>query len=209
MSGLSGVGVFWAFTSSMSCAMICVGYFLPYWVSGHMLIKISGKSEQHIPVHFGIFRRCNYPALTTDNQLTVIYECGRYSTFRDIPSASWQITTLTVGVGCGLCLLISTVSMFGVCIKRVVIATVARTAGVLQLCSALLMITGVAVYPNGWDSPEVRQVCGQTSSSYHLGTCSLSWCFYLTSVGIIITLLSSALAFHAPKRKEVRPENFL
>ena len=35
------------------------------------------------------------------------------------------------------------------------------------------------------------------------GTCSLSWCFYMTSSGIVMTLMCAALAFHAPKRKQI------
>lgn len=203
MTGLSGVGVFWACSSFVSSVISCVGFFLPYWISGQMFIQMAGKPGQNFPVHFGIFRRCNYPAINVDGELTMILECGRYTTFGDIPSTSWQIATLTIGFGSGICFLVSLTALFGVCVKGVVIATVARSAGLLQMCSALLMAAGVGLYPNGWDSAEVRQACGNTSRSYHLGDCSLSWCFYLTSVGIGLTLMCSGLAFHAPKGKQI------
>ena len=31
------------------------------------------------------------------------------------------------------------------------------------------MAMGVGIYPNGWNSPEVQQVCGDMSESYNLG----------------------------------------
>ncbi|XP_052782678.1 LHFPL tetraspan subfamily member 6 protein-like isoform X2 [Mya arenaria] len=170
MSGLSGVGVFWAFTSILSAIISCVGYFMPHWITGRITLQHPGKSPQITPVHFGIFRRCNYPYIGDDGTLTISHECGRYTAFSDIPSVSWQIATLTVGVGCCLCLLVSLTAMFGVCVKGVVIPTVARTAGIIQMCS---------------------------------GDCSLSWCFYVTSAGIVMTLMCSALSFHAPKWKQI------
>lgn len=197
MSGLSGVGVFWAFSSFLGSIAASVGFYLPYWLSGYMANDIA------TPVHFGVFRRCNYPSLDENGQIKIIMECGRYTTFADIPSTSWQIATLTIGVGCGLSFLVSVTAMFGLCVKGVVIPTVARTAGIIQMCSGLLMGAGIGMYPNGWDSPEVQQACGYTSKAYDMGICSLSWCFYMTSAGAGITLMCTVLAFHAPKRKQV------
>ncbi|XP_052782679.1 LHFPL tetraspan subfamily member 6 protein-like [Mya arenaria] len=203
MSGLSGIGVFWAFTSILSATISCVGYFMPHWFIGRITLHQPGKSPEIVPVHFGIFRRCNYPYIGDDGKLTIIHECGRYTAFSDIPSVSWQITTLLVGAGCCLCFLVALTAMFGVCVKGVVIPTVARTAGIIQMCSGFLMSAGVGIYPNGWDSPEVKQACGHTSKSYNLGDCSLSWCFYVTSAGIVMTFMCAALSFHAPKRKQI------
>ena len=136
MSGLSGIGMIWAFTSFISSVIICVGYFMPYWISGQMYFPFSGKSGQAVPVYFGIFRRCNYPAIK-DGDLTMILECGKYTHFSDIPSLSWQISTLVIGFACGICLLVSLTAMFGICVKSVIVPTVARTAGILQICSGI------------------------------------------------------------------------
>ena len=129
MSGLSGVGVFWAFCSFLGSVFVSVGFYLPYWLNGFMAFDIA------TPVSFGVFRRCNYPSLGDEGHITIIKECGRYTSFTDIPSTSWQIATLTIGVGCGLALLVSVTAMFGLCVKGVVIPTVARTAGIIQMCS--------------------------------------------------------------------------
>ena len=134
MSGLSGVGVFWAFSSLLGSVAASVGFYLPYWLSGFMAYDIA------TPVHFGVFRRCNYPSLDVKGHTKIIMECGRYTTFMDIPSTSWQIATLTIGAGCCLALLVSVTAMFGVCLKGVVIPTVARTAGIIQICSGTCMI---------------------------------------------------------------------
>ena len=39
------------------------------------------------------------------------------------------------------------------------------------------MATGMAIYPNGWKSPEIQQACGFTSHSYRLGEIFNVMCF--------------------------------
>ena len=43
--------------------------------------------------------------------------------------------------------------------------------------TGLLMATGMAIYPNGWKSPEIQQACGFTSHSYRLGEIFNVMCF--------------------------------
>lgn len=126
MAGLSGVGVFWAFSSLLAALAASVGFYMPFWLRGYM---------GEMPVYFGVFRRCNYPRMNEYGNLVMVEECGRYSTFGDIPSLSWQIGTLTIGVGCGLAMLVSLTAILAVCIQGIVSPTIARVAGILQLCA--------------------------------------------------------------------------
>lgn len=81
------IGKFWAVTSFLASAAIAVGYYFPYWLEGNYLTADGGE----IPMYFGIFRRCTYPQLQADGTVWVVEECGRYSTFNDIPSIFWQV----------------------------------------------------------------------------------------------------------------------
>ena len=126
MAGLSPVGVFWAISSLVAGLASSVGFYMPYWLRG---------SLGDTPVYFGVFRRCNYPRLDEFGNLLIVKECGRYSTFEDIPSLSWQIGTLTIGVGCGLAMLVALTAILAVCIPGIVSTHVAKVAGILQLCA--------------------------------------------------------------------------
>ena len=139
MSGLSGVGVFWAFCSFVGSIAASIGYYLPYWLSGYMANDVT------TPVYFGVFRRCNYPSLDESGEIKIVMECGRYSSYTDIPSISWQIATLTIGVGCGLALLVALTAVFGLCVKGVIIPTVARTAGIIQMCSGKWLALSILI----------------------------------------------------------------
>ncbi|XP_064615439.1 LHFPL tetraspan subfamily member 6 protein-like [Liolophura sinensis] len=194
-SGLSKVGVIWALASFLSATAASVGFYLPFWLQGWM------RDEHVTPVYFGVFRRCNYPKLMKTGLIKVVEECGRYTTFYDIPSMSWQIAAVLVGVGCGIAILVSFTALLAMCIKDIFSETAVRVAGVVQLLAGLLIGAGIAIYPNGWDSIEVQQACGHASASYRMGGCQLSWAFYLTAGGAAVTMICAALSCGASKEK--------
>jgi hypothetical protein len=80
---LTAGGVIWTFLSLSAAILNCSGYYCPYW--------LKGSYHNAIDVSFGSFRRCNYPRLTNDGKIEIVIECGRYQTFGDIPSLSWQV----------------------------------------------------------------------------------------------------------------------
>ena len=125
-SGLSCVGTMWAILSFVTAVVSCVGYFMPFWIRG--TVRFSNGTETFI----GLFRRCNYPALTSGGRVEVVRECGRYTTFADIPSPWWQAATISVGVGCGLIVLVTFVAIAACCLKGVVTRTTAKCAGIIQ-----------------------------------------------------------------------------
>ncbi|XP_046623606.1 arrestin domain-containing protein 17-like isoform X1 [Neodiprion virginianus] len=92
---MSVLCVIWATLSIIASVFACSGFYLPYWIQGRLL----GKAD----AYFSSFRRCNYPRLRAPNAAPeIVYECARYSSFWDIPSAWWQASTVTIGVGVAL-----------------------------------------------------------------------------------------------------------
>ncbi|GFQ90780.1 uncharacterized protein TNCT_234101 [Trichonephila clavata] len=70
---------------------------------------------------------------------------------------------------------------------------------------ALLIATGCCIYPNGWSSREIRDVCGPDSEAYRLGSCQISWSLYLLCTGVGILLLCVILSL---KASHVKPNSF-
>eukprot|EP00058_Branchiostoma_floridae_P007588 XP_002593076.1 hypothetical protein BRAFLDRAFT_72850 [Branchiostoma floridae] len=69
--------------------------------------------------------------------------------------------------------------------------------------AAILVAAGVVLYPNGWSSVEVQQACGNLSRAYALGTCKMSWSYYITIGGSLLTFLCSGLSYNAARTKNV------
>ena len=118
--GLTTTGIVWTFVSFVATCLCCTGFIFPYWITGSMF----GHA-----VHFGIFRRCNYP--TTSREIAV--GCGRYSSFEDIPTLSWQLCTILIGAGCLVSMLVAFTGILACCVKDLVTRKVGKAAGIIQL----------------------------------------------------------------------------
>lgn len=196
-SSLGWVGKLWAAVSLVSALACCAGFFLPYWLLGRQL---------DTPVSFGVFRRCSYPAPLAPRGLRMVQQCGRYASFFGIPSLAWRLCCLLTGIGCALLLLVALTALMGCCISHLLSRTLARVAGAIQFIGGLLIGSGCALYPLGWNSEEVRQTCSNLSDQFELGTCQLGWAFYCTAGGAAVTmLLCTWLACFAGKKQKQYP----
>ncbi|XP_032070409.1 LHFPL tetraspan subfamily member 6 protein [Thamnophis elegans] len=197
-SSLTYAGVIWALFSFLCAGASCVGFFMPYWLLGSQLEK---------PVSFGTFRRCSYPVRDESRQMTVMVEqCGRYASFQAIPSVEWQICTVVTGLGSGLLLLVALTALMGCCVYELISRTVGRVAGGIQFLGGLLIGSGCALYPLGWDSEEVRQACGNLSDQFELGTCEIGWAYYCTGGGAAgAMLICTWLACFSGKKQKQYP----
>jgi len=192
-SSLTCVGVLWACLSIISALASSIAFYCPFWIQGRLL----GEYD----TYFGSFRRCNFPRLNADSVVEIIQECGRYSTFWTIPTPWWQLSTVLVGLGCGISLLVATTAVAACCISYVLNTGSARLAGSLQLTAAMLICVGVAAYPVGWYTPEIRDACGDEANIFNLGDCQLSWSCYLMSASVGVLLLCVGLSVKASKVK--------
>ncbi len=65
------------------------------------------------------------------------------------------------------------------------------------------------IYPDGWDSEEVKRMCGQRTDKYTLGNCTVRWAYILAIISIMDSLILSFLAFVLGNRQDnLLPEDF-
>ncbi|KAL0276975.1 UNVERIFIED_CONTAM: hypothetical protein PYX00_004422 [Menopon gallinae] len=191
-TSLTGVGAVWASLSLVAAILCCSGFYLPFWIQGRLFNKVDA--------YFSSFRRCNYPRVTSAG-VEIIQECGRYSRFWDIPSPWWQASTVLVGVASALSLLVGITAAAACCVTYVVHTGTARAAGFIQLCAAIMVCGGVALYPVGWDNREIKESCGETAHIYKIGNCNVSWSAYLLLGAVTLLLFCFALSFCASRIK--------
>ncbi|KAM4665070.1 LHFPL tetraspan subfamily member 3 protein-like isoform 2-T2 [Discoglossus pictus] len=80
--------------------------------------------------------------------------------------------------------------------------TVFKLCAWLQLSAASCQALGCLLFPDGWDSPAIRPLCGYRSDRYELGSCSVHWAFVLAIIGIFDALVLSVLGFTLGKRQD-------
>lgn len=82
-----------------------------------------------------------------------------------------------------------------------------------MLSSALCLVLGCMIFPDGWDSETIRDMCGAKTGKYSLGDCSVRWAYILAIIGILNALILSFLAFVLGNRQtdllqeELKQEN--
>ena len=139
---LSVIGLIWAGLSFISATISCLGYFMPYWLSGGSTSSSTGAS-------FGTFRYCSRAPITADsyrslpttaNSPLLAIRCRRYSSFDDIPTVWWQATTVIAGIGCCVGLLVSFMAIACCCVSDVMSRTVACAACIVQLLAGLFLL---------------------------------------------------------------------
>lgn len=71
------------------------------------------------------------------------------------------------------------------------------------------MTMGCLIYPDGWDAPEVKRMCGERTDKYQLGNCTVRWAYILALISIMDALILSFLAFTLGNRQDqLLPEDF-
>ncbi|KAL2733668.1 LHFPL tetraspan subfamily member 6 protein-like isoform X3 [Vespula maculifrons] len=101
--------------------------------------------------------------------------------FWDIPSAWWQASTVTMGIGVSIAVigaltLLAAASSFLPHILRTpkhtrLLGSIHFIAAILCLYVIAAMICGgLVMYPIGWDNQEVRESCGKAANVYNLET---------------------------------------
>lgn len=61
--------------------------------------------------------------------------------------------------------------------------------------TAICLLSGVLIFPAGWDSAAVKEVCGNEAGSYNVGQCSIRWAYILAIIGVVDCGVLSILAF--------------
>lgn len=61
--------------------------------------------------------------------------------------------------------------------------------------TALCLVLGCMIFPDGWDAETIRDMCGEKTGKYSLGDCSVRWAYILAIIGILNALILSFLAF--------------
>ncbi|VDP20007.1 unnamed protein product [Schistosoma margrebowiei] len=63
----------------------------------------------------------------------------------------------------------------------------------------LILLTSIIMWPAGWDSVTIREVCGGSVGPYSKGNCSIGWAPLASICGIILLLISAILSIAVDK----------
>ncbi|KAM5262671.1 LHFPL tetraspan subfamily member 5 protein [Ctenodactylus gundi] len=173
------VGVMWGTLTICFSVLVMALFIQPYWIGDSVSTPQAG--------YFGLFSYCVGNVLSSE----LICKGGPLD-FASIPSRAFKTAMFFVALA--MFLIIGSIicfSLFFICNT----ATVYKICAWMQLAAATGLMIGCLVYPDGWDSSEVRRMCGEQTGKYTLGHCTIRWAFMLAILSIGDALILSFLAF--------------
>ncbi len=59
----------------------------------------------------------------------------------------------------------------------------------------LCYISGILVFPVGWDATDVQSICGTKAGIYDMGNCSIGWSYIVIIIGTGIAMTAMAMSW--------------
>uniref|UniRef100_A0A3B3BXT8 LHFPL tetraspan subfamily member 4b n=1 Tax=Oryzias melastigma TaxID=30732 RepID=A0A3B3BXT8_ORYME len=132
-------------------------------------------------------------------------ELSHLSLDRGLSSLSPLPCFQSVAVLVGVSLWAVWTSVLCLCLFRFCSAvTVYKICAWLQLTAGLCFCLALAclLFPDSWESPEMRALCGDSVGSFSLGNCSVHWTFILAVLGVLDCSILATLAFVLANRQD-------
>ncbi|XP_034001805.1 LHFPL tetraspan subfamily member 3 protein-like isoform X1 [Trematomus bernacchii] len=182
----SVIGLLWAIFTILFGIVNVIIFSQPYWVGDGVDTPQAG--------YFGLFHFCVGDGISRD----VVCE-GSFTEFAAIPSTAFKAASFFIGMS--MMLIVACIACFSL-FFLLGTSTVYKICGWMQALSGVCLVLGCIIYPDGWDSDEVRKMCGEQTDKYSLGACSVRWAYILAIMGILDALILSFLAFVLGNRQD-------
>lgn len=185
------IAVLWGIFTVCFALLNIVVFIQPQWFGDTVKSPEIG--------YFGLYEYCEKAQVAAD------FSCkGEFTDFETILNGSFKVSGFFVG---------ASALLFLICTACLLLFFFLNTATVLQICgwiqgiSAVFLILGCVIYPNGWDHHVVRRICGQNADKYRLDRCGIRWAYILAIVLIFDAIILAVLAFVlASKQAKLLPD---
>uniref|UniRef100_A0A3B4VAT2 LHFPL tetraspan subfamily member 4b n=1 Tax=Seriola dumerili TaxID=41447 RepID=A0A3B4VAT2_SERDU len=180
------VGVLWAICTLCFAIIQVVVLVQPSWI-GTTDTRHPGAPSGTL----GLFEVCvesDWP----------VPDCrGGLSSLSPLPS--FQSVAVLVGVS----LWAVWTSVLCLCLFRFCsAATVYKICAWLQLTAGFCLALACLLFPDSWESPEMRALCGDSVGSFSPGNCSVHWAYILAILGVLDAAILATLAFVLANRQD-------
>ncbi|KAM7396912.1 hypothetical protein PAMP_019917 [Pampus punctatissimus] len=180
------IGLLWAIFTILFGIVNVTIFSQPYWIGDGVDTPQAG--------YFGLFHYCIGDGISRELACQ-----GSFTEFAAIPSGAFKAASFFIGMS--MMLVVTCIGCFSL-FFLLSTSTVYKICGWMQALSGVCLVLGCMIYPDGWDSDEVRRMCGEQTDKYSLGACSMRWAYILAIMGILDALILSFLAFVLGNRQD-------
>ncbi|KAF7664005.1 hypothetical protein LDENG_00192870 [Lucifuga dentata] len=153
------IGLLWAIFTILFGIVNVTIFSQPYWIGDGVDTPQAG--------YFGLYHYCVGDGLSKDLACQ-----GSFTEFAAIPSGAFKAASFFIGMS--MMLVVTCIGCFSL-FFLLSTSTVYKICGWMQAASGVCLVLGCMIYPDGWDSDEIRRMCGEQTDKYSLGACSSYW----------------------------------
>ncbi|XP_038058452.1 LHFPL tetraspan subfamily member 2a protein-like [Patiria miniata] len=135
--------------------------------------------------------------VTNNGEQSRAEECAWIASFFELPIWLWMVTVVLYCLGVAILGFIAVVSVFTMCFKSICKKSLFTVSGLIQAIAGLLILLGLVMYPAGWGSDAVTELCGMDAAPFQFGACSLGWAFYVAAAATFLTFACAVLSVQA------------
>ncbi|XP_071788980.1 LHFPL tetraspan subfamily member 2 protein-like [Asterias amurensis] len=152
----------------------------------------------------GLLTRCSEtysvnPAavLAADGVANITEDCEWIRNFSELPIWLWKVTVVFYCLGVVILALVGVVAVFSLCFKSICRKSLFTVCGLVQAIAGLIILLGLVMYPAGWGSEAVVELCGSDAAPFQFGSCSLGWSFFVAAAATVLTFACAVLSVQA------------
>lgn len=182
----------------------------PHWLIGtprETTIQLINSSENYMDSEtfrptVGIFNRCtklqlNFQiAKVRDNCATFVVA---FMAEDDYFPHAWKACVILFAVAGTFLLFAMLCSVMSLFVRSICGKSIFNVAGFIQSIGGLFSVIGLVVYPVGWGTKRVRDLCGEYADPYVIDSCSIGWSYYLGIAATVLVFVTAVLSVPADR----------
>lgn len=173
-----------------------VSLFTPHWLISPNSVEVESGNNYTVLRYpsFGLSSRCKKVS-------SGYFECATFSlaaTSTRIFPFFWKLSYIFMLLGFLLLSVTCICTFCSFCRQSCLGKSLHTITGSVQILSAIFIMIAMFLYPIGWGSERIAQVCTDISPFYP-GECTLGYSFYAAIVAIVVAMLCGLLSLTAEK----------
>lgn len=150
----------------------------------------------------GIFNRCtklqlNFQiAKVRDNCATFVVE---FMAEDDYFPHAWKACVILFAIAGTFLIFAMLCSVMSLFVRSICGKSIFNVAGFIQSIGGLFSVVGLVVYPVGWGTKRVRDLCGEYADPYVIDSCTIGWSYYLGIAATVLVFITAVLSVPADR----------
>ncbi|KAL1501028.1 hypothetical protein ABEB36_006433 [Hypothenemus hampei] len=189
----------WMILSLVCTLMMLSSLLSPRWINSDPQTVTFGNETLIFTPSLGVYAKCSRPISRNYSRCTLMSAEGFLLADSEVYPTVWKAATVFLAMGLFIMGFTVCTSLLSCCVQSLFKKSIFTLSGAAQCIAGMCFIMGVMLQPMAWGTRRVHRLCGDDSSPYYLGNCSLGSGLYVAVASTILTFICACLSLPADK----------